>query len=90
MPKIKPPIWAKWATPGMILDMPEKISKRAYKDTKYFAFTGIGSGKIIISVFGNNLANAPNIPKIAPEAPTIGILIIMVYSGESTANCEIS
>ena len=79
-------MWAKCATPGITLYTPEKISKSAYKDTKYFAFTGIGSGKIIISVFGNNLAKAPNIPKIAPEAPTIGILIIMVYSGESTGN----
>ena len=83
-------MWAKCATPGMILDTPAKISNKAYKDTKYFAFMGIGSGKIIISVFGNNLANPPNIPNIAPEAPTIGIVIMRLYAGESVVYFEIS
>ena len=40
---------------------------------RYFAFTGKGMNMKKSSALGNNIANAVTTPKIAPEAPTMGV-----------------
>ena len=42
--------------------------------TKYFAFIGIGGKSNINSVLGNKKPKPTSRPKMAPDAPTIGVL----------------
>ena len=47
--------------------------------TKYFAFIGKSRYKYI-EVLGKSMPNANNIPKTAPEAPTVGIRLANMAS----------
>ena len=48
--------------------------------TKYLAFMGIGINIKKSSVLGKSIPKASNIPKIAPEAPMVGIFTVSVIT----------
>ena len=70
-----PPTWAKWAILSPLICLIPKYKEPIIKmGNKIFALMGKGININISSAFGKRVAKAAIIPKIAPEAPTIGTL----------------
>ena len=76
-PAKKPPMWAVWATFSTIPDDTYAVSVSMVMKTNMIAGKGKGMNPKSLRSHrkGNKMANAAKIPKIAPEAPIVGIVL---------------
>ncbi len=74
-PAKNPPTWAVWATFSMIPEDTYAVSVRMVMKTNMIAGRGRGMNPKSLRTHrkGNKMAKAARIPKIAPEAPIVGI-----------------
>jgi len=69
-----PPRWAKCAILSQLnCPTPKNNEMIIITGKRYLALTGAGINININLALGNNVAKAATIPKIAPEAPNIGV-----------------
>jgi hypothetical protein len=76
-PARKPPTWAVWAMFSVIPEATYAVSVSIVMKTKRIAGRGRGikPNNLRTHRKGNKMANAARIPKIAPEAPIVGIVL---------------